>query len=588
MGLFSQKTFADYLKQNKILEDNVIVNLEKESKASGVNIKDLIIEKNLLKAEDVIKYYADFLKIPIFSIKDREISDEILKEMPVDIVDRYKMIPIGIDPKKRILEIAMVNPDNLVAQEALKIFGLSKKLKPSIFLISKNDFEEILRRYRTLGREVEELLVKVQEELKEKEIDLIPLKGEVGRELVEEAPITKMVATILRHGIESNASDIHIEPMEDSLRVRYRIDGVLQKTLSLPLKIHPTIISRIKILSNLKIDETRKPQDGRFSIKFENRKIDFRVSTLPTAYGEKAALRILDPIVGIKTFEEIGIDGVNFDALSRNIEKPYGMILITGPTGSGKTTTLYAMLHYLNKEGVNIISLEDPVEYYIEGINQSQINPEIGYSFASGLRSILRQDPDIIMVGEIRDKETAELAIHAALTGHLVLSTLHTNDAIGIFPRLIDMGIEKFLLPSTVILGIAQRLVKRLCPNCKKKVKVSKTIEKIILEEYKLLPEEIKKENPLPAAMEFFEPVGCDKCRNKGTKGRIAIFEMVEMTPELESIILSDLSETNLLAEMRRQHKITLRQDGLLKAIKGEVSFREVIDITMATTSADI
>jgi len=579
MIFFSQKTFADYLKQNKLVNEEIIVNLENESKTKGVDIKDLLLSRNIINSENLLKFYSDFLKIPIFSLKNREISDEVLKEIPYETVVQYKMVPIGIDLKKRKLEIAMINPEDIVAQEALKILCLNKKLKPSIYLISQLDFNELLKRYKSFGQEVEELLVKVQEELKEKGLEIMS-SGNLEKEVSEEAPITQMVASILRNGIEINASDIHIEPMEHELRVRYRLDGGLKKTVSLPIKIHSAIISRIKILSDLKIDETRKPQDGRFSIKFENRKIDFRVSTLPTSFGEKAALRILDPIVGIKTFEEIGISGKNLGVLNRNIEKPYGIILITGPTGSGKTTTLYSILHKLNKEEINIISLEDPVEYFIEGINQSQINPEIGYSFASGLRSILRQDPDIIMVGEIRDSETAELATHAALTGHLVLSTLHTNNAIGIFPRLVDMGVEKFLIPSTVILGIAQRLIKRLCPDCKKKVKVSKEVEKIILDEYKNLPEDIKKNLKIEQPLELYEPVGCEKCRNKGTKGRIAIFEMIEMTKELENIVLSGMSEAKLMTEMKRQGMVTLRQDGLIKALEGIVNFKEVIDIT--------
>ncbi len=579
MIFFSQKTFADYLRQNKLINEEVIVNLENESKTKGIGVRDLLLDRNIISLENMLKFYSDFLKIPIFSLESREVSDEALKEMPYETVVQYKMLPIGIDSKKRKLEIAMMNPEDVIAQEALKILCLNKKLKPSIYLISQIDFNELLKRYKNFGQEVEELLVKVQEELKEKELEIMPSSAS-EKEFSEDAPIMQMVASILRNGIEINASDIHIEPMEHELRVRYRLDGSLKKTVSLPIKIHSAIITRIKILSDLKIDETRKPQDGRFSIKFETRKIDFRVSTLPTSLGEKVALRILDPIVGIKTFEDIGISGKNLEILNRNIEKPYGIILITGPTGSGKTTTLYSMLHKLNEEDVNIISLEDPVEYFIEGLNQSQINQDIGYTFASGLRSILRQDPDIIMVGEIRDGETAELAVHASLTGHLVLSTLHTNNAVGIFPRFVDMGVEKFLIPSTVILGIAQRLIKRLCPDCKKKVKVSKEVEKIILDEYKTLPEDIKKSLKIEQPLELYEPVGCDKCRNKGTKGRIGIFEMIEMTPELENIILSGMSEAKLAAEMKRQGMATLRQDGLVKALEGAISFKEVIDIT--------
>jgi type IV pilus assembly protein PilB len=382
---------------------------------------------------------------------------------------------------------------------------------------------------------------------------------------------------MLKHAVEGKASDIHIEPTKKELKIRFRIDGILQTSLLLPLNVHPAVIARIKILSSLKIDETRMPQDGRFSTKVGNKDIDFRVSTFPTTLGEKAVLRVLDASEGVKSFEDLGLERRNYEALMKAVKKPFGMILATGPTGSGKTTTLYSVLDLLNQEGVNIITLEDPVEYFVGGISQSQIRPEIGYTFARGLRHILRQDPDIIMVGEIRDEETAALATHAALTGHIVLSTLHTNNTLGVAPRLIDLGVAPFLIPSALSLSIAQRLVRTLCPHCKKKVKPSAEVEKIIMEEIEKLPEQIKKEIKIPDPIMVYEAQGCKKCGNKGYTGRIALFELLETTRQLGEIILKDPTETKIEQEAVRQGMITMKQDGILKVLDGITSLEEVL-----------
>jgi type IV pilus assembly protein PilB len=361
------------------------------------------------------------------------------------------------------------------------------------------------------------------------------------------------------------------------------VDGILHSSIILPLKIHPAVGARVKIIANLKIDETRLPQDGRFSVKFENKDIDFRVSTFPTMLGEKVVLRILDPDQGVKTFEELGLEGRNFDIVEEAIKKPYGLILLTGPTGSGKTTTLYAILHAVNRESVNIITLEDPVEYYIEGVNQSQVRPEIGYDFANGLRHILRQDPNIIMVGEIRDKETANLATNAALTGHIVLSTLHTNDSLGVIPRLIDLGVEPFLIPPTLSIALAQRLVRRLCPFCKEKVQPSEEIKEKIFERYNSLPEMIKKGLPFKLESKkdvfIFEPKGCKKCGNEGYSGRIGVFEVLKITKTISEIITSDPSEAKIFEEAKKQGMITMEQDGVLKVLEGITSMEEVLRV---------
>ncbi len=395
-----------------------------------------------------------------------------------------------------------------------------------------------------------------------------------------------MVEVILKNAIDGNASDIHIEPIEDKVRVRYRVDGVLYSSIYLPKKVGPAIVSRVKILSNLKIDERRKPQDGRFRIEDIGNQIDFRVSTFPVAYGEKVVLRILDKSQGLIKLSNLGIKGRNIKTLKETIKEPYGIILVTGPTGSGKSTTLYSILKILNKEEVNIVTLEDPVEYMIEGISQSQVKPQIDYTFASGLRSILRQDPDIIMVGEIRDSETAELAIHAALTGHLVLSTLHTNTAIGAVPRMIDMGVEPFLLSSSLRLVIGQRLVRTICPNCKKeKKKIPSPISEMIKKELSRAKEERLRESGVlnkdgKVDIKLFEGEGCAQCMRTGMKGRVGIYEVLEIDDKVVNLIETGKGEESI-EKAAYEHGFTkMKFDGIVKALKGVTTIEEVQRVT--------
>jgi len=414
---------------------------------------------------------------------------------------------------------------------------------------------------------------------KEEKVGKKKIKATELERVVEEAPISKVVAVILRHAVDGSASDIHVEPGREKLRVRFRLDGILHSSIFLPLRILPAIVARIKILSNLKIDETRIPQDGRFSTKVGDRNIDFRVSSFPTTLGEKVAIRILDPGERKADFEEMGIIGRNLKTIERALKKPYGMILATGPTGSGKTTTLYAILGLFNKDEVNIMTLEDPVEYFIEGVNQSQVKPEIGYSFASGLRYTLRQDPDILMVGEIRDEETASLSIHAALTGHILLSTLHTSNTLGVIPRLIDMGIQPFLLPPTLSLAIAQRLIRKLCVHCKKKIKANKEIKKILLKEIENFPSAVKADTKLGKTLYIYEPVGCKRCNNVGYSGRTGVYEILEMTDQLSKLILTKPSEAQIGEEAERQGMLRMKQDGILKVCQGITSLEEVLRV---------
>lgn len=388
--------------------------------------------------------------------------------------------------------------------------------------------------------------------------------------LANEDNVPKTLAAIVALAAFKKASDIHIEPAEQNLRIRYRIDGILKDIIKLPLEIHPAVISRVKILSGLKIDENRIPQDGRFDVITAGHAIDFRVSTLPTVHGEKIALRILDKSARLYTLEELGLAGRNLKILTDNIDKPFGTILSTGPTGSGKSTTLYAILNRISTATVNIVTLEDPVEYEISGINQCQIKPKIGFTFANGLRSILRQDPNVIMVGEIRDSETASLAINAALTGHLVLSTLHTNDAAGALLRLINMGIEPFLITSSVNVVLAQRLVRKLCPKCKTPAHIPEPI-------YKAVEQELAGFN-LQKPYQFFEGRGCDECE-QGYKGRIGIFEVMPMTEEIESLAAARKQSSEIKAAAIRGGMTTMKQDGLIKAIKGLTTVNEVLRV---------
>ncbi len=547
--------------------------LKKEVETSGKKEDEIILDKKILNEEELFSLKSEILKIPLKKFEPKEILPEVLKEIPEETASFYKIIPIS--KKGKVLEVGMVYPEDLDAIEAIKFLARKRDLEIKTFLITLTDFKKTLEEYRAKKEEIEKAIEELEKELKAEKYEK-PTVAELGR-VVEEAPITKAVASILRYGIEGESSDIHIEPFKDRMRVRYRFLGKLYSSIFLPIKVHPAIVSRIKILSDLRIDETRIPQDGRFSIEYGGRKIDFRVSTFPTAMGEKVAIRILDPRVGLKKIEELGLSGRNFEVLQRAIKKPFGMILATGPTGSGKTTTLYAILQKLNQEGVNIVTLEDPVEYFIEGINQSQIRPEIGYTFATGLRHVLRQDPDIIMVGEIRDRETAELAVHAALTGHLVLSTLHTNNAIGVIPRLVDLGVSPFLIPYALSIAIAQRLVRRLCDKCKKEVKPTKEIKDLILAELDKFPLEEKKKLKISQDFKIYEAVGCDECHKVGFSGRIGIFEVLEITKNLEEIILKEPSEANIAEEAKRQGMITMKQDGILKILKGETTIEEVL-----------
>ncbi|MDI6777601.1 MAG: GspE/PulE family protein [Patescibacteria group bacterium] len=505
-----------------------------------------------------------------------KISPDIISLVPYEAAKQYKFVPLEKDG--HVLRLGVVDDENIEVQNALQFLAEKNQLSVEIIKISEKDFKNALEAYTSPTFTITKALESITAQEK---FETEPAEGETegkekGEAVMRDAPVAKIVEVILRNAIEGSASDVHIEPLEDSVRVRYRLDGILHNSLALPKKIGPAIVSRIKILSNLKIDERRKPQDGRFRIIEKGKQIDLRVSSFPVSMGEKVVMRVLDKEKGLLDLEDLGVMGRNYEVIKEGIFEPYGMILITGPTGSGKSTTLYAILKIMNKEGVNIVTLEDPVEYALEGINQSQVKPEIGYTFATGLRSILRQDPDIIMVGEIRDKETAELAVHAALTGHIVLSTLHTNDSIGAIPRMIDMGVEPFLIASSLRVVVAQRLVRKICEFCEEEVRVTETIKRTIEKNLAQIPEEQKKDLDLSRGIKIHRGKGCPKCGGLGTKGRIGIFEVFSVNDEVVNLMGEKVEEEALRKVVKNQGMIKMKQDGILKVLKGITTLEEI------------
>ncbi len=579
------QTLVDELVRLNIISTENIAVFSDLAQNENKDFGQVLVEKAVVSDSDLLAIKSKLYRLPTVDLEGYEFNREVLKEFSEDVVNFYKVAPF--EKEGNILKVAIINPEAIDALEALKFIAEDKKLVLEKYLVRYRDFETILRNYRTLSGEVGKALESLTEEGKKEEEEGGAIKS--IEDITAEAPVSKIVAVLVRHAVESRASDIHIEPFEDRVRTRFRIDGILMTTLILPKTLQSAVVTRIKILSDLKIDETRLAQDGRFSTKLGTRRVDFRVSTFPTKNGEKVVMRILDPLTGKVELTELGLDGRSAEVIERAIAKPFGSILITGPTGSGKSTTLAGMLKKMNSEDVNIVTLEDPIEYFVDGVNQSQIHEEIGYTFASGLRHILRQDPDIIMVGEIRDRETAGLATQAALTGHIVLSTLHTNDALGVVPRLIDMGIEKYLIPSTLNVAAAQRLLRRLCQDCKLEVKANTAEEKMISEAILDMPADYQKEYLSKSGYTIHKPNienPCKKCGGKAFKGRIAIFEMLEMSDELEKIILGEISEASLRQEAKRQGMITMFQDGILKVLKGVVSLEELLEIAQAGDSA--
>lgn len=573
-----QELFKELVKNN-IVDEITSRKVLEEAGFTERSAEEMLYEKRLVDEIAVAKIKSSILGAPYKKIDPDSISDDLLKLIPKETSQNYRVVPL--EKKQGLLVVGMLRPDDLRAQEALRFIAKRERASLGVYIVTPSDLALVWRKYVPYRSEIEAAV---------KEINIKPGTGDrlvlldEGARNVEDAPIIKIVASTLQHAVEIRASDIHIEPQRTHVRVRLRVDGELKEAITLPPSLGQPVVSRVKVLSNLKLDENRVPQDGRFRTMIAGREIDFRVSTFPIPSGEKIAIRVLDPVTGVKGLKEIGLSDYNYELLQEALNAPFGMILISGPTGSGKTTTLYAIMQKFNSEKVNIVSLEDPVEYFMNGINQSQVKPEIGYTFASGLRQILRQDPDVIMVGEIRDDETASLAINAALTGHVMLSTIHTNNSIGVIPRLIDLGVPAYLLPSALNIMAAQRLVGELCPKCKKELKALPDVQALIKDEIDMLPKALKEEIVSkysakgPYSVYHPEPdPSCTICKGRGTYGRIALFEIFRMTRELMEIIGTGFSEGKLYDEAKRQGMVTLRQDGIIKALEGVVSIEEVL-----------
>ncbi|HEU0085752.1 MAG TPA: GspE/PulE family protein [Candidatus Paceibacterota bacterium] len=546
------------------------------------NVEEALKELGL-PGDKLLAVKGEYLKIPVRKVNTAEMSFDALKFIPEDSASYYHFVPIEL--KNGVLEVGITDPENVQAMDALQFISAKSGVPFKAYLISQEDYKTIIESYRGITSQVEEALEELGQEEKETKSSTeaktlskeIKKAGQEEAKIVEDAPVIKIVAVLLKNALNEGASDIHIEHTGEKVKVRFRVDGVLRTALVLPPNVYNGIVARVKILAKLRLDEKRKPQDGSFSTVVEERKIDFRVSTMPSYYGEKVVMRILDAEKGVKALDQLGLSKRNLKIIRDAINKPFGLILITGPTGSGKSTTLYSMMNELDKEGNNIVSLEDPVEYHMPDINQSQMMPEIGYTFASGLRSILRQDPDVIMVGEIRDKETAQLAIQAALTGHLVLSTLHTNSAIGAVPRLVDMGVDPYLIAPTLILSIAQRLARMACPDSRKVVPMDPSIKMQIEDQVKDLPDEFKKE--IVIKEEMYDIVPTEKCPS-GTKGRIAIFEMFGVSKEMQGVILKNPIDSEIYKVARKEGMLTMREDATLKALEGIIPFKEVYNFS--------
>ncbi|MBU0648506.1 GspE/PulE family protein [Patescibacteria group bacterium] len=570
------KQIIDQLVADKSLSAKQVEAALKELE-QGSGLEQVLIKKGLIDEEALTKARAKVYGVPFRDIIGLDIVPEVLNIIPRETAETYRMV--AFEKKGDEVSIGLVDPRDYQAIEAIEFLAEENKFQGKYFIISPTAFRKSLRRYEVLGKEVEKELEIAKERFapkKEKMPEARPIEEEISG-----APVARIVATITRHAVDSGASDIHIEPTDGPTRVRYRIDGALRTTIRLPKYIHAAVISRIKVMANLKIDETRIPQDGRFTEVIEGKKIDFRISTFPCAENEKVAMRILDTSTGAPTLETLGFSKEHAKIIQREISAPHGMVLITGPTGSGKSTTLYAILNMIKSDAVNIVTLEDPIEYFIEGVNQSQIRPEIDYSFVNGLRAILRQDPNIIMVGEIRDRETAELAIHAALTGHLLFSTIHTNDALGVVPRLIDMGAEPFLLASTLNAVVAQRLARRICEHCREVLTAPKDIEDEVREELKkvfkqALPAGVKTDGELT----FYKGRGCARCNGSGYAGRISVAEIMMVDKDMERIIEAGFPSEQVDEAIKAQKMVKLRQDGFIKALQGLTTIEEVMRIS--------
>ncbi len=562
------KQVLNILVKNGVIDQKKADQIELGSLQNNVSIDDYLFRQTDLKKADILAALAAIMKVPYVDIANTAVDPVALGFISESVSKKYFVIPVSYSPKDSIIVLATADPFNI------SLFDFLEQ-KTGKKIIASLGFADDIRKAIDVSYS-QSLSPEVKEALKEvKSQEQIQPSAQLGT-VIKEAPIAKIVSTVLEFAVKSRASDIHIEPEEAKTRIRYRIDGILQEKLSLPRSIHDSLVSRIKILSEMKIDEKRIPQDGRFTFKLGLDEVDLRVSTLPTVHGEKIVMRLLKKTGGLPTLNALGLRGPQLKGLEDAISKPYGIVLVTGPTGSGKTTTLYSVLTRLNKPGVNIVTLEDPVEYQMVGINQVQINPQAGLTFATGLRSFLRQDPNIILVGEIRDKETTQLAIQAALTGHLVFSTLHTNDAATAIPRLIDLGGEPFLIASILNAALAQRIVRTVCTSCKTfyepPSEVVANIKEVLGD---LFPKTYQEGTPLKLA----KGEGCNECGGSGYLGRVGIFEVLNISQTINKMILKQSSAKEIETQAKTEGLIIMKQDGYLKALEGITTIEEVLRV---------
>ncbi len=579
MRTTSQKDVIDVLVEKKLLTAGQLTTLRLEAAKTGASLIRLIEQKKLVQDDRLARALSGVIGLEYADLEGKTIPKGILDIFPHDLAQNYEIIPLARDGN--LLTIGMVDPTNFKAMEAVDFIARKNNFRVVYKVIAASGLRNMFKQYTSLTSEVEEALASSDEDQKQiTGIESLNLEDKGMEEVVKTAPVTKMVSVILKHAVEGGASDIHIEPISEGSRVRYRIDGELHTSIILPPYVHSAIVARIKVLSNLKLDETRIPQDGRFRTTLEGKTIDLRVSTLPLMNQEKVVMRILDMSSDFLNLVKLGFMGRDLDILRASVKKSKGLILVTGPTGSGKSTSLYSLMSLINTDGINIVTLEDPIEYYIEGINQSQVNPEVGMTFASGLRAILRQDPDAIMVGEIRDSETAELAVHASLTGHIVFSTLHTNDAFGAIPRLIDMKLEPFLLASSLSLIEAQRLVRRICDHCREEFKLPADMLTEVMKEFETLdekqwPDDIDRNN-----IKFYRGKGCSRCGGTGYKGRLVIDEVIKIDEIFQELIVNGFPMDQVRARAKEQGTMLLRQDGFIKTMRGLTTVEEVLRVT--------
>lgn len=567
-------TIEEILFNQKVISADQLALVKQETISSGKSAEEVIKDRGFALAKDITLARATIMGIPFVDVLARAVSPDVLSLVPQPVAERYVVFPLEIDSVNNSLSVAMADPLDLTTINFLEKKS-GKKIKP--FIANESDIKAVIaEKYsQGLGSEVTAALKDSPGDFSTKNANLEASSGNNG-DVIRDAPVAKIASSILEFATKSRASDIHIEPLEQQTRVRYRIDGILYEKLILPSRIHDSLVSRIKILSNLKIDEKRIPQDGRFNYKSEGSEVDIRVSTLPTVFGEKVVMRLLRKSGGVPTFADLGLRGLALKNLEISILRPHGIIIVCGPTGSGKTTTLYSVLSKINSTKVNIVTLEDPVEYQIAGVNQVQINPQAGVTFATGLRAFLRQDPNIILVGEIRDRETTDLAIQAALTGHLVFSTLHTSDAPGAIPRFIDLGAEPFLLASSLSCILGQRILRKICPHCKEQFEPP---EIMALDIRNVLGNLLPKNPDGTSKINLFRGRGCDECGKSGFLGRMGIFEVLPVSDKIAKMILSHSDSNDIAREAISEGMITMKQDGYLKALDGITTIEEVLRV---------